>query len=204
MSFVDCTLDVPFLRSFLFLLRLSAPENPRYLCASCLFSLGRNTRQTRTTELQDKVLLAPHRWRPPIKEGRLDIVTTRRYLHSVVSPKSKAITQQRLSFSFQMNRREEILAKIAEEELRVSDLRKEVEAADLRLSALRAELAMQPTVEAHITSASGTSGPAISTPSNEEKIALFRSLFRGRVRPRARRARRASAQCPLQCPAPSR
>jgi hypothetical protein len=79
-----------------------------------------------------------------------------------------------------MCQREEIIAKIAEEELKVLSLRVEHEAAAERLNKLREELASLASGEEQVNSALDSPSQAPSPTSNQEKVSLFRSLFRGR------------------------
>ena len=79
-----------------------------------------------------------------------------------------------------MNRREQIIAKMAEGERKLSALRTELDTTASRLTALREELASLVPEEDIVTLSSDSSRHVDSSVSNEQKIALFRSLFRGR------------------------
>jgi hypothetical protein len=79
-----------------------------------------------------------------------------------------------------MNRREQIIAKMAEAERKLSALRTELDTAASRLTTLREELASLVPEEDNVTLSSDFGSHVDSSASNEQKIALFRSLFRGR------------------------
>jgi hypothetical protein len=80
----------------------------------------------------------------------------------------------------QLTRSQEIVAKIAEEELKVSALRAELETASGRLAELRRELAPLVPEGSQVALPADSADHLDAPVSNEEKIALFRSLFRGR------------------------
>ena len=79
-----------------------------------------------------------------------------------------------------MNSREHIIAKMAEGERKLSALRTELETTLSQLTALREELASLVPEEDIVTLSSDSGRHVDSSVSNEQKIALFRSLFRGR------------------------
>ena len=82
--------------------------------------------------------------------------------------------------ALQMTPRQEIIAKIAEAELMVSALRAELETAAGRLAELRRELAPLVLEGSQATLLPDSADQMDASGSNEQKIALFRSLFRGR------------------------